>query len=184
MGMRALVPPQVPGTGATPHTMFVMRFTVVDPEGTVSFVAPCNALKALVAACGKGATDLQSLLTAASKYDTDLKGRVLSSLAQFDEHNVPGEYTQIEVAIDWADEQRARQNLPAFRVVNEKTRQASLEPVGAGLVLFNLPNRRIIQVQNTYAAVRRQDRGRIHENGEPTERLYQYRLPADWQILP
>jgi hypothetical protein len=164
--------------------MFVMRFTVVDPQGTVSFVAPCNALKALVAACGQGAGDLASLLTAASKYDTDLKSRVMHSLAQFDEHNAPGEYSQIEGAIDWAEEQRARHNLPAFRVVNEKTRQASLEPVGAGLVLFNLKERRIIQVQNSYAAVKRQDRGRIHEGGEPTSRLYHYKLPADWQLLP
>ena len=59
-----------------------------------------------------------------------------------------------------------------------------LEPVGAGLVLFNLKERRIIQVQNSYAAVKRQDRGRIHEGGEPTTRLYHYKLPADWQLLP
>lgn len=164
--------------------MFVMRFTVVDQQGTVSFVAPCNALKALVAACGKGATDFRSLITAADKYDIDLKSRVMNSLAHFDEHNTPGEYTHIEGALDWAEEQRARHTLPAFRVVNEKTRQASLEPVGAGLVLFNLKERRIIQVQNSYAAVKRQDRGRIHSAGEPTPRLYHYKLPPDWQVLP
>ena len=28
-----------------------MRFTVVDPRGRVSFVAPCSTLEALVAAC-------------------------------------------------------------------------------------------------------------------------------------
>ena len=164
--------------------MFVMRFTVVDPQGTVSFVAPCNALKALVAACGKGATDLTSLLAATTTYDTELKSRVLNSLAHFDEHNAAGDYEHINGAIDWAEEQRARYSVPAFRVVNEKTRQESLEPVGAGLVLFNLPSRRIIQVQNTYAPVERQDRGRIHVGGEPTKRLYHYRLPLEWQILP
>jgi hypothetical protein len=161
-----------------------MRFTVVDPQGTVSFVAPCNALKAMVAACGKGATDLSTLLTAATSYDSELKSRVLNSLAHFDEHNAPGDYEHIDGAIDWAGEQRARHSLPAFRVVNEKTRQESLEPVGAGLVIFNLPSRRIIQLQNTYAPVERQDRGRIHVDGEPTKRLYHYQLPMEWQILP
>jgi len=28
-----------------------MRFTVVDPRGRVSFIAPCSTLEALVAAC-------------------------------------------------------------------------------------------------------------------------------------
>jgi hypothetical protein len=56
--------------------------------------------------------------------------------------------------------------------------------VKAGLVLFNLKERRIIQVFNTYDNVRRQDRGRIHKGGEPTGKLYHYRLPMDWQIVP
>jgi hypothetical protein len=69
-------------------------------------------------------------------------------------------------------------------VVDERTRNTSLQPVKAGLVLFNLKERRIIQVFNTYDNVRRQDRGRIHKGGEPTGKLYHYRLPMDWQIVP
>lgn len=164
--------------------MFVMRFTVIDPSGTVSFVAPCNALKALVAACSKYPTDLESLLAASTRYDTDLKSNVLNSLAIFDEHNAAGRYDQIHSAIDYAEEQRVQHNIPAFRVVDEATRQASLEPVKAGLVLFNLKERRIIQIHNTYDNVRRQDRGRIHKGGEPTKQLYHYTLPMDWQIVP
>src|SRR4051794_9097800 len=52
---------------------FVMRFTVIDEGGTMSFVAPCNALKALVAACSKFPTDLEGLLSATVPYDSDLK---------------------------------------------------------------------------------------------------------------
>ena len=164
--------------------MFVMRFTVIDPNGTVSFVAPCNALKALVAACSKGPTDLESLLAASSRYDTDLQSQVLDGLAVFDEHNAEGSYEQIHSAIDYAEEQRTHHNIPAFRVVDETTRKASLEPVKAGLVLFNLKERRIVQVHNTYDNVRRQDRGRIHRGGTPTRQLYHYSLPSDWQIVP
>ena len=164
--------------------MFVMRFTIIDPDGTVSFVAPCNALKALVAACSKSPTRLEELLSATTRYDTDLKDYVLNSLSVFDEHNCAGQYTQIHSALQHADEQRAHHQIPAFRVVDEVTREASLRPVKAGLVLFNLKERRIIQVQNTYADVKRRDRGRIHEGGQPTNRLYYYNLPVDWQILP
>jgi hypothetical protein len=164
--------------------MYVMRFTVVDNEGSVSFVAPCNALKALVAACSKHPTDLESLLNASTRYDTDLKANVLNSLASFDEHNLDGSYDHIRNVIDYAGEQRTEHNIPAFRVVDEATRQASLTPVKAGLVLFNLKERRIIQVHNTYDNVRRRDRGRIHEGGSPTDRLYHYNLPMDWQIVP
>jgi hypothetical protein len=164
--------------------MFVMRFTVIDHEGTVSFVAPCNALKALVAACSKAPTNLETLLSASTRYDTDLKNYVLNALAAFDEHNIGGNYGQIHSAIDYAGEQRSQHQIPAFRVVDETTRQASLQPVKAGLVLFNLKDRRIIQVHNTYADVKRKDRGRIHEGGAPTRRLYHYELPREWQIVP
>jgi hypothetical protein len=157
-----------------------MRFTVIDTDGTVSFVAPCNALKALVAACAKAPVNLESLLVATTFYDTELRDYVLNGLASFDEHN----YHQIHSAIDYAGEQRSQHNIPAFRVVDETTREASLEPVKAGLVIFNLKERRIIQVHNTYADVKRRDRGRIHEGGRPTRRLYHYELPRDWSIVP
>src|SRR5436190_21545477 len=66
-------------SGFTHHTsctrspsfaMFVMRFTVIDNLGTVSFVAPCTALKALVAACSKAHDTLDSLLSATTRYDS------------------------------------------------------------------------------------------------------------------
>lgn len=164
--------------------MFVMRFTVVAPEGTVSFVGPCSALKALVAGCSKAPVDLEGLLVASSRYDTELKDFVLNGLAMFDEHNGRGSYDHIHSAINDADEDRTHHRIPAFRVVDDTTRQASLQPVKAGLVIFNLKDRRIIQVQNSYADVKRRDRGRIHKGGVPTNRLYHYDLPMEWQIVP
>ncbi len=164
--------------------MFVMRFTVIDPQATASFVAPCSALKALVAACALAPANVEELLSATEPYDSDLKEYVMNGLAVFDEHNTNGSHDQIHSAISYADEQRSHHQIPAFRVVDPVTREASLQPVMAGLVLFNLKERRIIQVQNTYAEVRREDRGRIHKDGEPTKKLYKYRLPMEWQILP
>jgi hypothetical protein len=164
--------------------MFVMRFTVIDNQGTVSFIAPCNALKALVAACTNAPADLHSLLAASTHYDNELKDRVLDSLAMFDEHNAEGDYDHIHSAIDFAQEQRSEHRIPAFRVVDSRTRDASLQPVKAGLVLFNLRDRRIIQVHNTYANVQRRDRGRIHRDGRPTTNLYHYELPHEWRIVP
>src|SRR5206468_10691387 len=121
---------------------------------------------------------------ASTRYDTELKDYVLNGLAMFDEHNARGNYAHIHGAISHADEQRAHHQIPAFRVVDEATRNASLQPVKAGLVLFNLKARRIIQVHNTYDEVKRRDRGRIHEGGQPTRRLFHYELPKEWQILP
>lgn len=164
--------------------MYVMRFTVIDPDGTVSFVAPCNALKALVAACSKAPNNLTELLEASTRYDNELQGFVLNGLSIFDEHNSSGNLQQIHDALDYAGEQKSHHTVPAFRVVDDVTQEASLEPVQAGLVIFNVRDRRIVQVHNTYADVKRQDRGRIHEGGAPTTRLYHYKLPMDWQIVP
>jgi hypothetical protein len=59
-----------------------------------------------------------------------------------------------------------------------------LQPVKVGLIIFNLRAKRIVQVQNSYGVLHRSDRGRYFENGQPTDRLYFYRLPSDWSLVP
>lgn len=235
--------------------MNVMRFTVIDQAGSVSFVAPWNALKALTAGCSTKPTPamLLTLLEAASRYDTGLKKYVLDNLAIFDENHAQldvseplnplleqqlndllankyqtsgatqvyksafGEVENQEVSTNNDAEQaanagnseneageneneeityeelaqiqrdilvRAESYHPVFRVSDTETQQRSQEPAGAGLIIFNLKAKRIIQVQNSFGQLQRSDRGRYHENGKPTERLYFYRLPADWSIVP
>ncbi len=215
-----------------------MRYTIVEPGGTVSFIAPWNTLKALVAACSRkpAPSDLSALVESASKYSSGLQDYVLNGLAIFDEHHAssivesqpttlsptlenelqsllaqftparpvaPSEPEELdempmlgqsesEVEISYeallqyqvrlSGAPTARQ--PVLRVLNSITRQESLEPVGIGLVIFNLPARRIVQVQNSYGVLKRSDRGRYFENGQPTERLYFYRLPNEWSLLP
>jgi hypothetical protein len=57
-------------------------------------------------------------------------------------------------------------------------------PGDLGLVLFNIPSKRIVQIENHYANLERSDRGRIRRNGQPTRALYRYALPDEWQIVP
>ncbi len=49
---------------------------------------------------------------------------------------------------------------------------------------LDLPAQRIVQVQNSYAALLRRDRGRIRTAGRPTRHLYRYVLPDEWRLVP
>src|SRR5690349_17660267 len=122
----------------------VMRFTVVDAAGRVSFVAPCAALDALVAACARGPRTLLALLGFAEPYAPGLRERVTSGLAVFDEHNTRENYRAIHGALDYF----RPSELPVFRVVDDRTQEAALQPVRAGVVVFNLVEKRIVQIQN------------------------------------
>ncbi|MDB5079009.1 MAG: hypothetical protein JWP00_933 [Chloroflexi bacterium] len=212
--------------------MAVMRYTLIDNSGTISFIAPWNTLKALVAGCSRkpAPEDLLSLLEAASKYDSGLQEYVLNGLAVFDEHfrsagqdktelspqlekelrellakssDIPerppvaegeifGQPQEEEVEITYEELLEKQKQLrgvalsrhPVLRVTDDDTRRESLEPVKIGLVIINIPAKRIIQVQNSYGVLKRSDRGRYFENGQPTDRLYFYRLPSAWSLLP
>lgn len=156
-----------------------IRCTVIDPTGTVTFVGPGHLAKALTAACAKGPSDSRALLQLAEPYDPTLIQDLAAGLAIFDEHNLSDDHT-------WIDERlgdHSEYPLPV-RVVNGATRELSLAPFDAGLIVFNLNARRIVQVQNSYAEILRRDRGRFREAGEPTNRIFHYSLPETWTILP
>jgi hypothetical protein len=157
-----------------------MRFTIVDSAGTISFAGPPHGLKALAAGCSKGATDYRALLESLAIYDAQLASSVLDGLAVFDEHVVADNPRSVE---EWLSnhDQAARKPL---RVVDFATRQLSLEPCRLGVVLFNLNAQRIVQLQNSYAELQRNDRGRLRIDGKPVNRYYTYRLPGEWEILP
>ncbi|MBI4320485.1 MAG: hypothetical protein HY675_18505 [Chloroflexi bacterium] len=160
--------------------MNLMRYTVVDRDGTVSFVADCHALSALVASCAEAAESLDELLDYAERYDKRIREFVTSGLAVFDEHNAEGNYSAIHKALEYC----APHELPVFRVVDDKTRQASLQSVKAGVIVFNLKDRRIVQIQNTYAEIQRRGKVRIHDGSRLTNKVYVYELPPDWSVVP
>lgn len=157
-----------------------IRYTVTDDQGTTSFVGPGHVMKMMVAACVHEPQTLRGMLEHVRKYDDRFVRDVLNGLSVFDEHNIIGDSAQIEEQID----RTSSDELPPFRVFNETTRAASSQPAQSGLIIFNLPARRIVQVQNSYSEILRKDRGRIRSSGRPTRTLYHYRLPQDWALVP
>lgn len=160
--------------------MNVMRCTILDRDGAISFVAHAEALAALVAACSRNPQSADEMLAIADEYYHDLRETVLNGLAIFDERNVEGHYEAIHRALELC----APHEQPPFRVVDDRTRQASLQPVKAGAVLFNLAAKRIVQLQNTFREITRSGRGRVFDGSRLTDRVYSYRLPRDWAIVP
>lgn len=160
--------------------MEMMRYTIVDDEGAVSFVADSKACPAMVAACSDDPANLRQLLERADFYYRNLKEYVLSGLAVFDEKNAEGEYTDIHEALSKSPPQQQ----PVFRVVDDVTREASLRSVKAGAIIFNLRAKRIVQMDNEYRDVSRNGEVRIFDGSSHTNLTYNYRLPRNWKLVP
>jgi hypothetical protein len=158
----------------------LVRCTLIDRSGGISFVADGEALPALLRACQQQPQTSMELLRLADSYYHGLEERVLNGLAMFDERNVPGAYDAVHQALEFC----APHEQPPFRVVDDRTREASLQPVKAGAVLFNLGRKRIVQIQNTFREITRQGRGRYFDGERLTPRIFGYRLPSEWQLLP
>lgn len=162
--------------------MSLMRYTIVHGGGGVSFVGDEFMLPSMVAACSGNPTTLDSFLDAVHQFDRRPRDQVRNGLSIFDEHNVTGSYDAIHRVLDTTPPTEA----PPFRIVDEYTRQASLQPVKAGLVIFNLKDRRIIQVQNSASPTDVEPSGTAqHHNGQHwTTRMHPYKLPDGWRIVP
>ena len=160
--------------------MNVLRCTLIDRGGSISFIADAEALPALVRACEQGPATVEELLTFAGAYYRGLEQLVLNGLAIFDERNIPGNYAAVHQALAFC----APHEQPPFRVVDEATRDASLQPVKVGVVLFNLVRKRIVQIQNSYHEITRTGRGRLYDGQRLTRTVFRYQLPSEWQIVP
>ncbi len=160
--------------------MNLMRMTIIDRSGGVSFVAHGEALPALLKACATDPRDLDELLERTEPYYRGLRERVANGLVIFDERNTTGSYEAIHSALQYARPEES----PLFRVVDEVTREASLRPVKAGAVVINLLDRRIIQLQNGYKEITRTGRGRIFDGERMTSSTFTYRLPNAWALVP
>jgi hypothetical protein len=158
----------------------VLRCTIIDARGGVSFVADAEVLPALARACADNPHTIEQLLDATTAYYGGLREQVLNGLAMFDERNVEGHYESIHQALDLC----APYELPVFRVVDDRTREASLSPVKAGAVVFNLRAKRIIQIQNTYREITRRGAGRVFDGTRLTNQVFRYQLPGEWALVP
>jgi hypothetical protein len=160
--------------------MNLIRCTIVDRRGAVSFVAHCDVLSALVAACADSPPCLEELLQLSEPYYGNLREYVEAGLAVFDERNVRGRYDAIHKAL----RSTPPHEQPVFRVVDSITREASLRPVKAGAIIFNLKAKRIVQLMNSYREIHRSGRGRIFDGSGYTETVFSYRLPREWALVP
>jgi hypothetical protein len=158
----------------------VIRCTVLDASGTVSFVAHWAAASALTAACSHDPTTLNELLDASVQYDRGLREMVTRGLAAFDEYNGDDDLSDIHQQLETLPPRRT----PVFRVLDTITREASLRPVRAGVVLFNLPAKRIVQIQNTYDPLSHSGEVNYHNGKFLSMRSLPYELPASWSIVP
>lgn len=156
-----------------------IRCTIVDAQGAVSFVAAGHAGKMLTAACSSDPRATPELIAEVGRFDEQLASGVRGGLARFDEFYVdePGS------SVDQWRHVGGNEAQP-FRVVSPELRDASVRPASLGVIIFNLIERRIVQVQNRYGPLQRSDRGRIRVDGKPTRRFYRYDLPGSWRIVP
>ena len=157
-----------------------MRFTIVDDRGSISFIGPVEALPALVRACGSNPKSLEAFLQAAEPYYAGLADSVGNGLAIFDERNSPASTDAIHKALAFCEPYQQ----PVFRVVDDLTRETSLQPVKAGAVIFNMVARRIIQLQNSYLDITKAGWAQIHDGAGATGRRYVYRVPRQWAVVP
>jgi len=148
--------------------MTLLRYTIVEPSGSVSLVYDGAILGSLLRACAEAPATIDAFLETTARRDPRLREHLSCGLAVFDEHNTPGNYASIHAAIAHF----APDEWPVFRVVDDVTREASLRPTRAGAIVFNLVERRIVQITNTYSE--------IHDMGLWVRRLQR----AGWQIVP
>ena len=160
--------------------MNLLRLTLIDDSGGISFIAHGEALPALLRACTTNPTGIDDLLERSEPYYAGLRERIINGLAMFDERNTPGHYDAIHAALEHA----APDESPLFRIVDEVTREASLRPVKAGAFVINLIDRRIITLQNGYQQINRNGRGEIFDGERMTGDTFIYRLPKTWALVP
>lgn len=158
----------------------LFRFNLVDQNTAVSVVGPAHGLKVLAAGCSFGPDSISDLLVQAQPFDSEWIERIRFGLMVFDEHNV----RELSAASRAAIQTEGDMDHPPFRIFDSATRTRSMVPAALGLVIVNLKTRRIIQIHNSYADLRRKGRGRIRAQGKPTRSLFHYELPEAWSIVP
>ena len=160
--------------------MNLMRITLIDSRGGLSFVAHGEALPALMRACATGADSIDELLGRAEPYYHGLRDRVENGLAMFDERNTESNHDAIHRTLAIAPAEQS----PLFRIVDEVTREASLRPVKAGAIIINLIDKRVVQLQNAYQEITRSGRGRVFDGERMTTTTFTYHLPREWALVP
>jgi hypothetical protein len=157
-----------------------IRITIIDPTTTISFGAPGYLAKMAAAACGHNPSTVDQVLGTLATLDPDTALIVRNGLARFDEFVVKDDEASVD---QWLVENDPKGGTP-FRLVDPRLREATLTPLELGTVMLNLPDKRIVQLENRYGALQRTDLGRMRRDGHPIGQLYRYELSDEWSLLP
>ncbi len=157
----------------------VLRFTIVDGSGTVSFVGDSFFLQPLLVGCAAGARSLPELLDIANAVDKRIRDYVLNGLAVFDEHNTRENFRSIQAQIALLEGEDG----PVLRVLDDVTRAESNRPTRTGFVILNLKERRIVQGQNLFGDIVRGE-AHVHNGHRYSRRTVPYELPKHWAVVP
>ena len=158
----------------------LLRITLIDSEGTISFGAPGHIAKMMAAACAHNPTAIDQVLGTLTTLDPASTESIKHGLARFDEFVVRDDATSID---EWLAQNDPLDGTP-FRLIDPRLREATLTPLPLGVVMVNLPDKRIVQIENRYGALLKKDRGRMRRDGEPIGQLYRYELSDEWSLLP
>jgi hypothetical protein len=82
--------------------MNLLRLTLIDANGGISFVMHGEALPALLKACATSPATVDDLLERTEPFYHGLRERVANGLVMFDERNTPGRYQAIHGALGLA----------------------------------------------------------------------------------
>ena len=156
------------------------RINLIDERGTISLLAPPHGPKMLTAVAGLSLETSRRMLEAVAVMDSDWIRQVQSQLAMFDEFNVD------TLDEGWSEIVQESDPIvhPTFRVMDGVTRSRSLVPGSLGLIVFNLKQRRIIQVHNSWDELSRTGEGRYRVEGDPEEHKFTYTPPESWSLVP
>lgn len=157
-----------------------IRITLIDEKETISFGSEGHLSKMVLAACAKNPTSISQVMDVLNTLDPDATTQLRIDLGRFDEFVVKDDLSSID---QWVDDNQPTDATP-FRLLDPRMREATLTPLELGVVMYNLADRRVIQIENRYSTLLRKDRGRMRREGRPIGQIYRYELPEDWSLLP
>ena len=157
-----------------------LRITLIDGNDTLSFGAPGYWAKMMAAACAHNPAASEDVFATLATLDPETTDALRHRLAQFDEFVLRDDASTIAA---WLAQNDPTDGTP-FRLIDPALREASLTPLVLGVIMVNLPDKRIVQIENRYGAILRSDRGRMRRDGQPIGQIYRYQLPSDWSLLP
>ncbi|HQY30638.1 MAG TPA: hypothetical protein PK691_05100 [Thermomicrobiales bacterium] len=158
----------------------LIRITFIDATGTVTFGAEGHIVKMITHICTEYPSSFGAVLDRLEILDPDAALAVRIGLARFDEFVIAGRPDSLTA---WLADHDPGTGVP-IRLIEPRLREYTLAPLPLGIIIFNLPDRRIIQIENTYGTILRKDRGRLRRNGRPVRQIYRYELSDDWSLLP